>query len=83
LQPLAALKGSPYRKPVGHGAVRAAPDDRTLSDAEWAQVAAGIMQRTGLAPDDDYLGVRWVAVPHAPEHVHIVATLARQDRIRP
>ena len=83
LQPLAALKGSPYSKPVWHCAVRAAPDDRVLSDAEWAEVAAGIMHRTGLAPDGDYLGVRWAAVRHAPDHIHIVATLARQDRIRP
>jgi hypothetical protein len=29
------------------------------------------------------LGVRWVAVRHAPDHIHIVATLARQDRHRP
>jgi hypothetical protein len=27
--------------------------------------------------------VRWVAVRHAPDHIHLVATLARQDRIRP
>ena len=32
LQPLAALKGSPYSKPVWHCAVRAAPDDRVLSE---------------------------------------------------
>ena len=83
LQPLAALKGDPYSKAVWHCSVRAAPDDRMLSDAEWGAVAAEIMHRTGLAPDGDYLGVRWVAVRHAPDHIHIVATLARQDRIRP
>jgi len=54
-----------------------------LSDAEWAQVAAGIMDRTGLAPARDDLGVRWVAVRHAADHVHLVATLARQDGMRP
>ena len=57
--------------------------DRTLSDAEWAQVAAGIMRRTGLATEQDELGVRWVAVRHAADHVHVVATLARQDGGRP
>jgi hypothetical protein len=41
------------------------------------------MDRTGLAPEGDELGVRWVAVRHAPDHIHLVATLARQDRIRP
>src|SRR5258708_9366586 len=54
-----------------------------VSDAEWAQVAAGIMDRTGLAPAADDLGVRWVAVRHAADHVHLVATLARQDGARP
>jgi hypothetical protein len=54
-----------------------------LSDAEWAQVAAGVMARTGLARAGDEFGVRWVAVRHAPDHIHIVATLARQDGIRP
>ena len=82
-QPLAALNGSNYREPVWHCAVRAAPEDRLLSDAEWAQVAAAIMDRTGLAPAGDDLAVRWVAVRHAPDHIHLVATLARQDRIRP
>ncbi len=49
-QPLAALAGPGFEKPVWHCAVRAAPEDRLLSDAEWAQVAAQIMDRTGLAP---------------------------------
>jgi hypothetical protein len=82
-QPLAAVNGSNYRQPVWHCPVRAAPQDRTLSDAEWARVAAHIMDRTGLAPEGDDLAVRWVAVRHAPDHIHLVATLARQDRIRP
>src|SRR5258708_3381547 len=54
-----------------------------LSDAEWTQVAAGVMDRTGLAPAADELGVRWVAVRHAADHIHLVATLARQDGTRP
>ena len=82
-QPLAALAGPGYDKPVWHCSVRAAPEDRVLSDTEWAQVAGRIMHRTGLAAEDDELGVRWVAVRHAPDHIHIVATLARQDGTRP
>lgn len=82
-QPLAAQNGSNYREPVWHCAVRAAPEDRLLSDAEWAQVAAAIMDRTGLGPAGDDLAVRWVAVRHAPDHIHLVGTLARQDQIRP
>ena len=82
-QPLAALDGPGYAKPVWHCTVRAAPEDRMLSDAEWAQVAATMMDRTGLAPYGDDLGVRWVAVRHAADQIHLVATLARQDRTRP
>src|ERR1700730_7124734 len=82
-QPLAALAGPGYDKPVWHCAVRAAPEDRTLTDSEWAQAAAGIMDRTGLAPAGDDLGVRWVAVRHAPDHVHLVTTLGPQHGSRP
>jgi hypothetical protein len=82
-QPLAALAGSGYPQPVWHCSVRSAPEDRMLSDHEWAQVAARVMDRTGLAPAGDDLGVRWVAVRHAPDHIHLVATLARQDGDRP
>src|SRR5438477_12542197 len=46
-QPLAAVAGPGYAQPVWHCAVRAAPGDRMLSDAEWAQVAAQVMHQTG------------------------------------
>jgi hypothetical protein len=82
-QPLAALAGPGYARPVWHCAIRAAPEDRLLSDAEWAQVAAAVMDHTGLASAGDDLGVRWVAVRHAADHIHLVATLARQDGTRP
>ncbi|MGP7999064.1 MAG: hypothetical protein ACLPKI_17375 [Streptosporangiaceae bacterium] len=36
-----------------------------------------------MASVGDDLAVRWVAVWHAPDHIHLVATLARQDQIRP
>ena len=79
-QPHAALGPRGLRQPVWHCVVRAAPGDRLLSDHEWAGLARDIMHRTGLAPhgqDDD--AVRWIAVRHAADHVHIVGTLARQD----
>jgi len=82
-QPLAALAGPGDARPVWHCSLRAAPQDRLLSDAEWAQVVAQVMDRTGLAPAGDDLGVRWVAIRHAADHVHVVATLARQDGTRP
>src|SRR5215467_275193 len=78
-QPLAAQVGRGYDKPVWHCAIRAAPEDPMLSDAEWAQVAARVMHRAELAPGGDDMAVRSVAVRHAADHIHIVATLARQD----
>jgi hypothetical protein len=83
-QPHAALGPRGFDRPVWHCSVRAAPGDRMLSDHEWARVARDIMHRTGLAPhgqDDD--AVRWIAVRHAPDHIHVVAMLARQDGTRP
>jgi hypothetical protein len=83
-QTLAALGTGAPNRPVWHCVARAAPGDRALSDDEWAKVAAELMHRTGLAPygqEDD--AVRWVAIRHADDHIHIVATLARQDGRRP
>jgi hypothetical protein len=37
------------------------------------------MDRVDLAPAGDEEAVRWVAVRHADDHIHIVATLARAD----
>ncbi|HEX3959505.1 MAG TPA: hypothetical protein VHZ03_23215 [Trebonia sp.] len=71
------------RRPVWHVAMRAAPRDKILSDDEWAQIACDVMNRTGLSPygqEDD--AVRWIAVRHGDDHIHIVAMLARQDRQR-
>lgn len=83
-QPHAALGPRGLDRPVWHCVVRAAPGDRMLSDAEWGHLARDIMDRTGLAPrgqDDE--AIRWIAVRHAPDHIHIVGTLARQDGARP
>ena len=83
-QPHDALGDCGFDRPVWHCSVRAAPGDRMLSDDEWAQVACEIMHRTGLAPygqEDE--AVRWIAVRHAADHIHLVAMLARQDGTRP
>jgi hypothetical protein len=69
----------PPDRPVWHCSVRTAPADRRLSDAEWARVARQVVVRTGIAPDHDDDACRWVAVRHAVDHIHIVATLVRQD----
>ncbi len=82
-QPHAALGKWGFRRPVWHTVMRAAPRDKILSDDEWAQIAGDVMNRTGLSPygqEDD--AVRWIAVRHGDDHIHIVAMLARQDRQR-
>jgi hypothetical protein len=82
-QPHAAMGNRGFRQPVWHVPMRTAPGDKMLSDEEWAQIAWDVMSRTGLCPpgqEDD--AVRWVAVRHGPDHIHIVAMLARQDRRR-
>ena len=73
-----------YARPVWHCSMRAAPEDRLLSDQEWAGIARDVMHRTGLCPrgeEDD--AVRWIAIRHGPDHIHLVAMLARPDRTRP
>jgi len=83
-QPHAAMGAWALARPVWHCSMRAAPGDKMLSDEEWAQIASDVMDRTGLAPsgqEDD--AVRWVAIRHGDDHIHIVGTLARQDGRRP
>lgn len=60
---------------VWHCSLRAAPEDRRLTDGEWSEVVGEVMERTGLAE----AGCRWVAVRHAEDHVHLVVTLAGED----
>jgi hypothetical protein len=84
LQPQAALGKRAYERPVWHCSMRAAPEDRMLSDDEWAAIAHDVMDRTGLSPygqEDE--AVRWIAVRHGEDHIHIVAMLARQDGGKP
>jgi hypothetical protein len=66
-------------RPVYHLAISAAKTDRLLSDREWADIAQDYLHRIGLAPRGDDEAVRWVAVRHASDHIHVVATLVRQD----
>ncbi|MFB7482684.1 mobilization protein [Streptomyces anulatus] len=81
--PVDALRGPKPAEHVWHVSVRNAPTDRTLTDAEWATVAAEMVAVAGIAPHGDEHGCRWVAVRHAPDHIHIVATLARRDGRHP
>ncbi|WP_326803136.1 relaxase/mobilization nuclease domain-containing protein [Streptomyces sp. NBC_01788] len=68
---------------VWHCPVRAAPEDRHLSDTEWAEIAQRIVEAAGIAPPGDDLSCRWIAVRHADDHIHILATTIREDGRRP
>ncbi|MFG2094656.1 relaxase/mobilization nuclease domain-containing protein [Streptomyces sp. NPDC048612] len=70
-------------KHVWHCSVRTDPGDRMLTDAEWNTVAQRLVAATGIAPEGDPDGCRWIAVRHADDHIHILATLVRGDLRRP
>jgi Relaxase/Mobilisation nuclease domain len=55
------------KKPVWHCSLRAAPEDRLLTDEQWARIAGEHITAMGLT------GHPWVAVRHGDDHVHIVA----------
>ncbi|MFF7290801.1 relaxase/mobilization nuclease domain-containing protein [Streptomyces griseorubiginosus] len=83
-QPVMALpKHARPAKHVWHTSVRSDPDDRILSDEEWADIARRIVAATGIDPGDGQPGCRWAAVRHADDHIHIVATLVTEDGHRP
>ncbi|WP_262060953.1 relaxase/mobilization nuclease domain-containing protein [Streptomyces sp. STR69] len=71
--------GHAPEKHTWHCSIRAAETDRHLSDEEWADIARRVVAATGIAPDGDPDGCRWVAVRHAPDHIHIAATRVRAD----
>ncbi|MBO0868364.1 MAG: hypothetical protein J2P15_07335 [Micromonosporaceae bacterium] len=71
---------NPPRKHVWHCSIRTDPTDRWLTDEQWAHIGGEVMAAVGLAPHGDPKAVRWVAIRHGPDHIHIVATLVRQDR---
>jgi hypothetical protein len=81
-RPVSGYAGTVARH-VWHTSVRCAPGDPTLSDEQWAQVARRLVAAAGVAPMGDVDGCRWVAIRHADDHIHIVATLVRQDNRQP
>ncbi|MFD8090946.1 relaxase/mobilization nuclease domain-containing protein [Streptomyces malaysiensis] len=71
--------GRTPKQHVWHCSLRASPEDRVLSDDEWASIARRIVAATGIAPEGDPDGCRWVTVRHAEDHIHIAATKVRGD----
>ena len=75
----AQRQGRNTGKHVWHCSLRAAPEDRVLSDEEWADIARRVLHTTGIAPEGDADGCRWIAVWHAQDHIHLAATTVRGD----
>ncbi|WP_329336173.1 relaxase/mobilization nuclease domain-containing protein [Streptomyces sp. NBC_00663] len=82
-QPVKMLGDKAPKHTVWHCPIRAAPEDPILTDAQWADIARRIVAAAGIAPEGDTEACRWVAVRHADDHIHIAATLVRQDARRP
>ncbi|MFF2955892.1 mobilization protein [Kitasatospora sp. NPDC057965] len=78
-QPVKAIGDRAPDSTIWHCSVRADPGDRHLDDNDWATIARRIVHATGIAPNGDTTACRWVAVRHAEDHIHIAATLVRQD----
>ncbi|MFD3466676.1 hypothetical protein ACFWWM_09980, partial [Streptomyces sp. NPDC058682] len=76
--PVEALRGVRPAEHVWHVSVRNHPDDPVLFDDQWAQAAA-MVHAAGVAEHGDEQACWWIAVRHATDHIHILATLARQD----
>ncbi|MFL6120227.1 relaxase/mobilization nuclease domain-containing protein [Actinophytocola sp.] len=59
---------------VWHCPVRLHADDPTLTDAQWEMIAQRLMTAVGIQQE----GARWIAVRHADDHIHLVATLVSE-----
>jgi hypothetical protein len=78
--PVTAIGKRAPAKYLWHCVLRAAPEDPPLGDGAWMDITARVMDRIGLSERGrEQDGVRWIAVHHGDQHVHILATLARQD----
>ncbi|MEV5877996.1 mobilization protein [Streptomyces sp. NPDC052101] len=71
------------KKHVWHLSVRNAAEDRILTDEEWGDVARRMVAAAGIDDPEEGAGCRWAAVRHADDHIHIIATLVREDGYKP
>ena len=58
-------------RPIWRSSLRAAPEDRALSDEEWGQIAKTYAERMG------FKDCPWTATRHGDDHVHV--TVSRVD----
>ncbi|WP_432497802.1 relaxase/mobilization nuclease domain-containing protein [Kineococcus auxinigenes] len=60
-------------KAIWHVSLRAAPGDRALTDAEWADLATGFAARMGFEAHP------WVLIRHGEDHVHLAMSRVNYD----
>jgi hypothetical protein len=59
---------------VWHCSVALHPDDPVLTDEVWQRIAHRLMEATGI----HQAGCRWIAIRHADNHIHLMATLVSE-----
>ncbi|MFG3038080.1 relaxase/mobilization nuclease [Streptomyces sp. NPDC048330] len=67
------------RRAIFHLDARLHPDDRDLSDAEWAEVAHRLARAAGIETPDDKNGCAWIAVQGQRGRLDLIASLIRYD----
>lgn len=65
---------------VFHTVISNRDSDPQLTDAQWADVAYDLMRELGLAgTEQGQRDIRWVAIRHDEQHIHLAGTLIRAD----
>ncbi len=70
------------RKHVWHLSVRNGAEDRILTDEEWGDIARRMVAAAGI-DDPEARAADGQRSAHADDHIHIVATLVREDGYKP
>lgn len=83
-----AVADATHEVNVWHCSLSLRPEEGELSDEKWATIAADFMKEMEFDdPDSPRSPVRWVAVRHGKsvnggDHVHIAASVVREDGTR-
>jgi len=79
-RPVARLGDRAPVKHVFHTVIANRAEDPVLSDGQWAEISYDLMRELGLAgTEQGARDIRWVAIRHDPQHVHLAGTLVRAD----
>ncbi len=79
-RPVARLGDRAPARHVFHTVIANRAEDPVLSDGQWADISYELMRELGLAgTEQGARDIRWVAIRHDQQHVHLAGTLARAD----